>query len=73
MYPFDQAQELERLAREKAIEYHQANMPKGESLKQCNDCGVDIPQARREAIVGVKTCVDCQVFNEEKGKLYATR
>ncbi|MBD3787675.1 MAG: DksA/TraR family C4-type zinc finger protein [Sphingomonadales bacterium] len=34
--------------------------PVGESLSQCADCGEDIPQARREALPGVKLCIDCQ-------------
>lgn len=34
--------------------------PKGESFEFCAECGEAIPQARREAIVGVKICIDCQ-------------
>ncbi|NBR52456.1 MAG: DksA/TraR family C4-type zinc finger protein [Rhodobacteraceae bacterium] len=34
--------------------------PKGESLTHCAECEEEIPQARREAIPGVKLCIDCQ-------------
>lgn len=30
------------------------------SAEFCEECGVDIPLARREAIPGVQLCVDCQ-------------
>ena len=33
--------------------------PVGESLTHCADCEEPIPQARREAIPGVKLCIDC--------------
>lgn len=32
----------------------------GESLFYCEECGAEIPQARREAIPGVRLCIDCQ-------------
>ena len=32
----------------------------GESLTQCAECAAPIPQARREAVPGVKLCIDCQ-------------
>ena len=34
--------------------------PTGESLSHCAECEEEIPQARREAIPGVKLCIDCQ-------------
>ena len=34
--------------------------PIGESLTHCAECEEEIPQARREAIPGVKLCIDCQ-------------
>lgn len=33
--------------------------PKGESLRECAECGEEIPEKRRQAIPGVKLCVDC--------------
>ena len=34
--------------------------PQGESLTHCAECEEEIPQARRQAIPGVKLCIDCQ-------------
>lgn len=34
--------------------------PTGESLTHCAECEEPIPQARREALPGVKLCLDCQ-------------
>ncbi len=37
-----------------------ASMPTGESEPYCAHCGDDIPEGRRAAIPGVRTCVACQ-------------
>ncbi len=34
--------------------------PAGESLTHCAECEEEIPQARREAVPGVKLCIECQ-------------
>ncbi len=34
-------------------------VPQGESLTHCAECEEEIPQRRREALPGVKLCVDC--------------
>lgn len=39
----------------------------GRSLTHCEECGSAIPDARREAIPGVRLCVDCQ-SELEKGQ-----
>ncbi|MCM2561399.1 DksA/TraR family C4-type zinc finger protein [Lutimaribacter sp. EGI FJ00015] len=33
--------------------------PQGESRTDCAECGEEIPEKRRQAIPGVKLCVDC--------------
>ena len=33
--------------------------PTGESLTHCAECEEPIPEARREALPGVKLCIDC--------------
>lgn len=38
----------------------QDNLPKGESLSHCEECGEAIPKARQEALPGVRLCVQCQ-------------
>ncbi|SMF61609.1 DksA/TraR family C4-type zinc finger protein [Allosphingosinicella indica] len=37
-----------------------AAMPAGEGSDECVICGEDIPEARRKALPGVRTCVACQ-------------
>lgn len=34
--------------------------PRGESLSRCAECDEPIPEARRQALPGVKLCIDCQ-------------
>ena len=41
-------------------------LPRGESLSECEDCGTDIPEARRNAIAGVRLCVGCQSILDEE-------
>ncbi|MEX0607318.1 MAG: DksA/TraR family C4-type zinc finger protein [Halofilum sp. (in: g-proteobacteria)] len=45
---------------EDALQRARQNLPKGESLEECEECGAEIPQARREALPGVRLCVACQ-------------
>lgn len=67
---FDRAQELEAFQRETAIA---AATPhdQGESLAECEDCGDEIPAARREAAKGCTRCVDCQQHHELRRKGFA--
>lgn len=43
-----------------AVERARNQMPRGESRAQCEECEAPIPQARREAVPGVRLCVTCQ-------------
>ena len=43
-----------------AVNAARARMPKGESAEYCDECGEPIPEKRRAAIPGVRTCVACQ-------------
>jgi phage/conjugal plasmid C-4 type zinc finger TraR family protein len=36
------------------------------SLSHCEECGDEIPEARRQAIRGCKLCVWCQEYNEKR-------
>ena len=44
----------------------QANEP---SLEFCDECGDEIPEARRIAVKGCKLCIDCQTLTERKQRL----
>ena len=43
-----------------AISRAKSQLPNGESLSQCAECGNEIPEARRQALPGVRLCLDCQ-------------
>ena len=53
---------------EDAVKRARSNIPRGESLRKCEECDADIPQARREAVPGVRLCVACQSERDEKEK-----
>ena len=43
-----------------AVSHARHRLPQGESLKNCANCDNPIPQARREAVPGVRLCISCQ-------------
>ncbi|MCO7247607.1 DksA/TraR family C4-type zinc finger protein [Halomonas sp. Mc5H-6] len=43
-----------------AVQRARSQLPRGESLDVCEECGDPIPDARRKAIPGVRLCVACQ-------------
>ena len=53
--------ELQRMQARKA--------PTGESLKHCAECDEEIPEARRQAVPGVKLCIDCATDRDAKPDL----
>ena len=55
---------------EDAVVLARSRLPKGESLTHCEECGVEIPEARRKAIAGVRLCIACQ---QELDQLQATQ
>jgi phage/conjugal plasmid C-4 type zinc finger TraR family protein len=48
-----------------AVERARSALPRGASLTNCEDCGAEIPPARREAVPGVRRCVRCQAAHDE--------
>jgi phage/conjugal plasmid C-4 type zinc finger TraR family protein len=45
---------------EDEVQRARSRMPQGESLTHCEECGAEIPDARRRALPGVRCCVSCQ-------------
>jgi phage/conjugal plasmid C-4 type zinc finger TraR family protein len=45
---------------EDAVKAARRHLPQGPSLKSCEECGAEIPEARRQALPGVRLCVPCQ-------------
>ena len=55
------AEELERLRARKGLS--------GQSLTHCAGCGDEIPKARRDAIPGVKLCIECAAERDSRPQL----
>ena len=53
---------------EDAVKRARSNIPQGDSLKRCEECDAVIPEARREAVPGVRLCIACQSERDEKEK-----
>lgn len=43
-----------------AVALARARIPSGDAALDCDDCGDEIPDARRTAVPGVRTCIACQ-------------
>ncbi len=51
---------------EDAVAKVRAQLPTGNSFSHCEECGEDIPEERRKAFKGVRTCTFCQEQRERK-------
>ncbi len=51
---------------EDAVQRARSRLPQGESARRCEECDQVIPEARRQAIPGVRLCVSCQSELDEK-------
>lgn len=64
---YDQAQAIEQLQRDAALAAQAAaSRALGPSLEHCDDCGDEIPPARRLAAPGCTRCVQCQNKREKR-------
>jgi len=43
-----------------------ARLPAGEGTDHCVECGEEIPEARRRALPGARTCVACQAGRDRR-------
>lgn len=62
----DNASRVEQEALEHTLSLRKLNAPKFDSFKECVDCGLEIPLARRQFAKGITRCVDCQEIVEIK-------
>ena len=53
---------------EDAVKHARDQLPKGESLRSCEECDAAIPEARREAVPGVRLCINCQAEVDKENK-----
>lgn len=54
-----------------AVQRARSQLPSGESLEVCEECGEPIPEARRKAIPGVRLCVECQSELDKKQSAFS--
>ncbi len=56
---------------EDAVQRARSHIPQGESLKHCAECDQPIPEARREAVPGVRLCLQCQTATDAEQASFA--
>ncbi len=56
---------------EDAIARARSQLPRGESLQHCEECDAPIPEARRQAIPGVRLCVACQSEHDKQQNTFS--
>jgi phage/conjugal plasmid C-4 type zinc finger TraR family protein len=49
----------------------QSRLPSGPGLAHCEECSAEIPEARRNAIPGVRLCVACQEAQDKEAEAFA--
>ncbi|WP_431511629.1 TraR/DksA family transcriptional regulator [Variovorax sp. DAIF25] len=62
----EQASELEQARRDEALRLFRARAASGPGRDDCEDCGEDIPPARRVAAPSAIRCVACQALHERR-------
>ncbi|WP_018863898.1 MULTISPECIES: DksA/TraR family C4-type zinc finger protein [Thioalkalivibrio] len=56
---------------EDALARVRSQLPQGDSLEECEECGAAIPEARRRALPGVRLCVPCQEAHDESDAAFS--
>lgn len=56
---------------EDEVKRARSQLPRGESALDCDECGAAIPQARRQAIPGVRLCVSCREALDQEQQSFA--
>ena len=56
---------------QEAVELARTQISAGNSRENCEECDATIPKARRQAIPGVRFCIECQSAMEEDSAIEA--
>lgn len=56
---------------EDGIQRARSHLHTGPSLMHCESCGAAIPEARRNAVPGVRLCVKCQEEADREGEHFS--
>ncbi|CAH1651022.1 zinc finger domain-containing protein YbiI [Hyphomicrobiales bacterium] len=54
-----------------AVRLARSRLPSGPGEIHCQECGEEIPEARRRAMPGARLCVPCQSGHDRSGALSA--
>lgn len=54
-----------------AVKAARRRLPGGPSLKRCEECGAEIPEARRAAMPGVRLCFSCQTEADKQAQQHS--
>lgn len=54
-----------------AVERAKSQLPRGPGLTHCEDCGSEIPEARRKAVPGVRLCIRCQETEDKEAAAFS--
>lgn len=49
-----------------AVTEARSQLKAGASLSHCEECATPIPEARRQAVPGVRLCINCQAEQEQQ-------
>ena len=55
-----------------AVEHARQALAGGVGRSDCEDCGEAIPEARRQAVAGVRRCVACQESHDADARFHST-
>jgi len=64
------SEQIEASVNDELARLRARQQPIGEGLTHCAECEEEIPQARRDALPGVKLCIDCM---EERDAAFKSR
>ena len=54
-----------------AVARARSSLSAGPSLSHCAECGEGIPEARRQAVPGVRLCLACQEAHDKSAKVFS--
>lgn len=54
-----------------AVQRARSQLPSGESLRHCAECDEPIPDARRQAVPGVRLCIECQSERDKHNSAFS--
>lgn len=67
----DAAQEQIDATVKDGIARAKSRLGNGPSRSHCEDCGEPIPEARRQALPGVRLCLPCQAARDQDDKAFS--